>query len=57
MMAHKSKLIQRNLKGLPVKHAIQTLRYILEDLEKVKDQEVPTEKVKEQLTLPEDEDV
>lgn len=52
LMAHKSKLVQRNLKGLPVKYAIQTLRYIIEDLEKCKDQEMLVGDVRKQLSFP-----
>ena len=56
-MAHKSRLIQRNLKGLPIKYAIQTLKYILEDLEKVHDQEMLVSEKGLQLNIPADEDV
>ena len=51
-MAHKSKLVQGNLKGLTVKYAVVMLKFILEDLERVKDQDMLVEESKMTPALP-----
>jgi hypothetical protein len=51
-MAHKSKLVQGNLKGLTVKYAVVMLKFILEDLERVKDQNLLVEDMHTAPPLP-----